>query len=131
MAIVILYIEDNPQNIRLVRKMLDTGGYAMLDALNGRSGLKLAEEHVPALILVDINLPDIDGTEVTARIKANPKLQHIPIIALTANAMYGDRERYLEAGCNGYLSKPISRRELLETVGYFLNEGHTPPATDG
>jgi CheY-like chemotaxis protein len=122
MPTTILYIEDNPQNIRLVRKMLDTGGYAMIDALNGRTGLKLAEEHIPALILMDINLPDIDGTEVTARIKSNPKLQHIPIIALTANAMFGDRERFLEAGCDGYLSKPISRRELLETVGYYLNE---------
>lgn len=120
MDTAILYIEDNPQNVRLVRKMLDTGGYIVLEALNGRTGLKMAEEHVPALILMDINLPDIDGTEVAARIKANPKLQHIPIIALTANVMYGDRERFLEAGCDGYLAKPISRRELLDTVGYYL-----------
>lgn len=124
METVILYIEDNPQNIRLVRKMLDTGGYVMIEALNGRTGLKLAEERIPALILMDINLPDIDGTEVTSLIKANPKLQHIPIIALTANAMYGDRERFLEAGCDGYLAKPISRRELLDTVGYYL-KSHT------
>lgn len=116
----ILYIEDNPQNMRLVRKMLRVGGYDMLEALNGRKGLEIAEQEVPDLILMDINLPDIDGMEATATLKANAELKHIPIIALTANAMFGDRERFLEAGCDGYLAKPISKNELLNTLTYFL-----------
>ncbi|MDX2075089.1 MAG: response regulator [bacterium] len=117
----ILYVEDNPQNMRLVRKMLDTGGYQMVEALDGITGLRMAEQEQPVLILLDINLPDIDGMEVTARLKANPTLAHIPIVALTANAMFGDRERFLEAGCDGYLAKPVSKTELLNTLAYFLN----------
>jgi two-component system cell cycle response regulator DivK len=120
----ILYIEDNPQNMRLVRKMLAGGGYGILEATDGLSGLEIAQQEKPDLILVDINLPDIDGTEVTARIKSNPELKHIPIIALTANAMFGDRERFLDAGCDGYLAKPISKKELLETVAEHLEAKH-------
>lgn len=120
MSIRILYIEDNPQNMRLVRKMLKIGGYEMLEAPDGTTGLEQAAAEVPDLIFVDINLPDIDGIEVTTRIKANADLQHIPIVALTANAMFGDRERFLEAGCDGYLAKPISKKELLTTVEQFL-----------
>lgn len=116
----ILYIEDNPQNMRLVRKMLKIGGYEMLEAVDGLSGLDIAFKENPALILIDINLPDIDGVEVTKRIKANEDLYHVPVIALTANAMYGDKERFLEAGCDGYLAKPISKRELLDTIEHFL-----------
>jgi two-component system, cell cycle response regulator DivK len=125
MSHIILYIEDNPQNMRLVRKMLASGDYQMLEASDGITGLALASRELPSLILVDINLPDIDGMEVTARIKSDPAMSHIPIIALTANAMYGDRERFLSAGCDGYLAKPVSRKELLDAVGYFLrkNEG--------
>jgi two-component system, cell cycle response regulator DivK len=120
MSHIILYIEDNPQNMRLVRKMLQSGDYQMLEASDGITGLAIASRELPALILVDINLPDIDGMEVTTRIKGDPAMSHIPIIALTANAMYGDRERFLSAGCDGYLAKPISRKELLDAVGYFL-----------
>lgn len=120
MSAVILYIEDNPQNMRLVRKMLATGGYEMLEAKNGLLGLDIAKEKRPDLILVDINLPDIDGVEVTRELKANDEMKHIPIVALTANAMYGDREEYLDAGCDGYISKPVSRRELLAAVKTFL-----------
>jgi two-component system, cell cycle response regulator DivK len=120
MAARILYIEDNPQNMRLVRKMLSVAGYEMIEAVNGISGLQTAAAEVPDLILVDINLPDIDGTEVTARLKAEPSLAHIPVIALTANAMPGDRERFLACGCNGYISKPITKNELLNTVEQLL-----------
>ena len=116
----ILYIEDNLQNVRLVRKMLQVGGYEMIEAIDGQSGITAAEQEHPALILMDINLPDIDGTEATRRIKAEPGLRHIPIIALTNNAMTGDRERILRAGCDGYLAKPVSKNELLNTVGHFL-----------
>lgn len=117
---MILYIEDNSQNMRLVKKMLMAGGYEMIGAENGWTGIKLAEEHQPDLILVDINLPDIDGTEVTAHLRANPIFSDTPIIALTANAMYGDRERFLDAGCDDYLSKPVSKNELLEKVEQHL-----------
>lgn len=120
MSATILYIEDNPQNMRLVRKMLKVGGYAMIEAVDGISGLEAARETRPDVILVDINLPDIDGTEVTARLKADPELAHIPVIALTANAMFGDRERFLDAGCDGYLAKPISKKELLGVVDQYL-----------
>lgn len=117
---MILYIEDNSQNMRLVRKMLMVGGYEMIGAENGMVGLKMAEEFKPEIILLDINLPDIDGTEVTARLRANPVFANTPIIALTANAMYGDRERFLDAGCDDYISKPVSKAELLEKVGQHL-----------
>ncbi|MCU0497028.1 MAG: response regulator [Anaerolineae bacterium] len=116
----ILYIEDNPQNMRLVRKMLSVGGYEMIEATSGEAGFEMAALHKPDLILMDINLPDIDGMEVTARLKAHPELARIPVVALTANAMHGDRERFTAAGCNGYLAKPVTKNELLSTVAYFL-----------
>ena len=123
MSAKILYIEDNPMNMRLVRKMLRMGGYETLfEAETGMRGIEVAEEEVPDIILLDINLPDIDGTEVTATIKGKPRLQHIPIIAVTANAMFGDRERFLDAGCDGYVSKPLSKQTLLDTVGQFVKQ---------
>lgn len=123
MTNIILYVEDNPQNMRLVRKMLKTGGYDMIEATDGQSGLEMALEYKPDLILMDINLPDIDGMEVTMRLKANPAMVHTPIVALTANAMFGDRERFTSAGCDGYLAKPVTRNELLNTVAHFLKNG--------
>lgn len=119
---LILYIEDNPQNMRLVRKMLKSGGYEILEAPDGVSGLKMAEQQRPDLILMDINLPDIDGMQITKRIKENPELTHIPIIALTANAMVGDKETFINGGCDGYLAKPVSRRELCSTVASYLSD---------
>lgn len=120
MAGKILYIEDNPQNMRLVRKMLRVGGYDMIEATDGISGVSLAQSERPDLILMDINLPDIDGLEATGRLKATPNVAHIPIIALTANAMHGDRDRFLGAGCDGYLAKPVTKNELLNLITYFL-----------
>ena len=124
-AVSILYVEDNPQNMRLVRKMLKSGGFDMLEAESGLAGLDMASRLVPDLILMDINLPDIDGVEATARIKANPRLTHIPVIALTANAMVGDRDRFLDAGCDGYLAKPVSKNELLNTVTFYLERSQS------
>jgi two-component system, cell cycle response regulator DivK len=118
----ILCVEDNPQNMRLVRKMLSAGGYNIIEAPNGHTALRMAAEELPDLILMDINLPDIDGMEATQHLKSNSALAHIPVIALTANAMPGDRERFLEAGCDGYLSKPITRNELITLVEHFLPE---------
>jgi len=122
----ILYVEDNPQNMRLVRKMLRVGGYDMIEATDGTTGVELAKRERPALILMDINLPDIDGMEATGRLKAIPEVAHIPIIALTANAMHGDRERFIEAGCDGYLAKPVTKNELLNIIAYFLEKVDAP-----
>jgi len=120
MSAKILYVEDNPQNMRLVRKMLRIGGYDMIEASDGNSGLEIAARERPDLILMDINLPDIDGIECTSRLKATQELSHIPVIALTANAMFGDKERFLDAGCDGYIAKPVTKNELLNTIALYL-----------
>jgi len=125
MSARILYVEDNPQNMRLVRKMLRIDSYEMLEATDGESGIQMAVRELPDLILMDINLPDIDGVEATRRIKSMPELRNIPVVALTANAMHGDRDFLLQSGCDGYLAKPVTRNELLNTVSYFLtNQVH-------
>ncbi len=118
----ILYIEDNYQNFRLLMRMLsaENNGYQVYHAENGKSGLVMAEELVPDLIFVDINLPDIDGVEVTRRLKESDTSPHVPVVALTANAMVGDRERYLASGCDGYLQKPLTRASLREVLAEFL-----------
>jgi two-component system, cell cycle response regulator DivK len=118
----ILYVEDNPQNMRLVRKILSGAGYSVIEAVDGSSCFSMLEHERPDLILMDVNLPDIDGLEVTARLKTNPDVSPIPIIALTANAMHGDRERCFAAGCSGYIPKPITKSELLSTVAHFLKD---------
>ena len=118
----ILYVEDNPGNMDLVCRILrHVGGYEVSGAINGLSGVQMALDEEPDLILMDVNLPDIDGLEVTRRLKLNPALANVPIVALTANAMFGDKERFLEAGCDGYIAKPVSKNELLTTVEAFLN----------
>jgi two-component system cell cycle response regulator DivK len=119
----ILYVEDNWLNFRLVMRMLmmeTDHKYEIVQAPTGNDGLRLASEARPDLILMDINLPDIDGVEVTKRIKANPELKKIPVVALTANAMVGDQERFLAAGCDGYIRKPVMRAELIDTLKRFL-----------
>lgn len=121
MSKTILYVEDNPQNLRLVRKMLRIGGYEMLEANTGELGIELAIQNLPDLILMDINLPDIDGIEATNRLKKMKETANIPVVALTANAMYGDRERFLEGGCDGYIAKPVSKNELLHVLHRFLD----------
>lgn len=120
MSQTILYIEDNPLNMRLVRKLLKSFGYDMIEAIDGASGLDKLHVNQPDLILMDVNLPDVDGLDLTQRIKKMEEFDHIPIIALTANAMHGDRQRCLEAGCQGYLPKPVSRTELRNMVNHFL-----------
>lgn len=116
----ILYIEDNPLNQRLVIKMLKDH-YNILQAPDGQSGIATASEYKPDVILLDINLPDMHGYDVIRHLKENTSLRNIPIIALTANSMDGDRLNCLEAGCDGYLAKPIMRIELLNTVRRFLH----------
>lgn len=116
----ILYIEDNSENRTLVRRVLMSEGYTIIEAVDGTSGLRAVETQRPDLVLVDINLPDIDGYEVTSRIKMTPRLSHIPIIAMTANVMQGDREKSLAAGCDGYIQKPIDVDLLPEQITKFL-----------
>lgn len=118
----VLYIEDNSLNRRLVKKYLHHMGIEMLEAINGQSGLLLAAESQPRLILVDINLPDIDGFEVARQLKGGSQTRHIPKIALTANAMHGDRELCLGAGYDDYLAKPVSRQELFNVLKNYLKD---------
>lgn len=120
----ILYVEDNPQNMRLVRKILVASGYAVIEAVDGLSGMAAAQQEKPDLILMDVNLPDISGLEAAQRLKAAPETAPIPIIALTANAMHGDRETALASGCDGYLAKPVMKTELLNAVALFLKRSH-------
>jgi len=118
----VLYIEDNPDNTTLVRRALESRGYKLLSSPNGIKGVDMAEAEEIALILLDINLPDIDGYEVARRLRASSKtaLATVPIIAVTANALKGDAEKALDAGCDVYMSKPINIRELWARVEAFV-----------
>jgi len=118
----ILYIEDNPDNTMLVRRALEARGYKLLHSATGMNGVAMAENEELGLILLDINLPDIDGYEVARRLRSSGKraLSTIPIIAITANALKGDAEKALDAGCDVYMSKPINIRELWARVEAFV-----------
>jgi two-component system cell cycle response regulator DivK len=120
MGKTILIVEDEPKNLKLLRDLLQRFGYEILEALDGEQGVKLAGERMPDLILMDIMMPKMDGLEATRIIKANTKTKHIPIIALTSYAMKGDREKTIEAGCDGYLAKPIDIKEVLKTIETYL-----------
>jgi two-component system cell cycle response regulator DivK len=117
----ILYVEDTVDNRILVRRVLQAEGYEVLEAGNAKEGLAIAYTERPNLILIDINLPDIDGLTLTTHLKADPDLSSVPIIALTANVMQGDRERTLAAGCDGYIQKPIDVDLLPSQIAHFLN----------
>lgn len=112
----VLYIEDNFHNRRIVNKVLASRGFQVIEAEDGEKGLEMIRATKPPLVLLDITLPGIDGIAVVKIVKADESLRHIPVIALTASAMRGDRERFLEAGCDDYLSKPIQVMELAEMV---------------
>ena len=118
----ILYIEDNPDNMMLVQRALEARGYRLLKAMKGLDGVAMAESEDVDLILLDINLPDIDGYEVARRLRSSQKraLTTVPIIAVTANALKGDAEKALDAGCDVYMSKPINIRELWARVEAFV-----------
>jgi len=118
----ILYIEDNPENRLLVRRILEAEGYNVVEAVDGPSGLDLAAASPPDLILLDINLPEMDGYELVGRLRQIPGLANTPIIALTAYALRGDRERILAAGCDGYIQKPIDVDSLAVQVASFLKK---------
>ena len=116
----ILAIEDHEENRRLLRDLLTSVGYEMIEAVTGEEGLTAAETERPDLILMDIQLPGIDGYEVTRRIKANPAIRHIPVIAVTSYALSGDDVKALEAGCDAYVTKPFDPAELLAKIREFL-----------
>ncbi|MBM3552092.1 MAG: response regulator [Alphaproteobacteria bacterium] len=122
MTKTILIVEDNELNMKLFNDLLESNGHATLCAKNGREALALAQNHRPDLILMDIQLPDISGLDVTRLLKADDDLKAIPVVAITAFAMKGDEEKILQGGCEAYLSKPISVAKFLETVNSFLAE---------
>jgi two-component system cell cycle response regulator DivK len=121
----ILYIEDEPGNRMLVRRVLEAEGFVVSEAESGLSGLEIATQMEPDLILLDINLPEIDGYDLAKRFRETPNLSEVPILAVTANVMHGDRERTLEAGCDGYIQKPIDVDQLPEQVRAALNKNRT------
>ncbi len=116
----ILVVEDHEDNRRIVRDLLTAAGYGIIEAVTGEEGVTLAETQRPDLILMDVQLPGVDGYEATRRIKANPALRHIPIIAVTSYALSGDYKKALETGCDAYVAKPYSPRELLVTIHQYL-----------
>jgi len=116
----ILYVEDNPDNRTLVRRILLAEDYSLLEAVNALDALRVLQKEHPDLILMDINMPDMDGYTLTAKIRAMPGYERIPILALTANVMRGDKEKTLEAGCDGYIQKPLDIDQLIREVEKFL-----------
>ncbi len=120
----VLYVEDNFDNRILVRRILQSEGYEILEAENASQAFKILETQIPDVILMDINMPGMDGYTLTNHIKAMPQTSHVPVLALTANVMRGDKERTLQAGCDGYIEKPIDIDLFLEQVAKFSNHRH-------
>jgi len=118
----ILIVEDNEKNMKLARDILRAKGYVTLEAVNGLDGVRLALEHKPDLVLMDIQLPDINGIEAFERIRANAETAKVPVIAFTASVTTGDRSRIGDAGFDGFLGKPINLKEFLETMRRTLGE---------
>jgi len=116
----VLYIEDSPSNRLLVKRVLAAEGHEVLEAEDATAGMGLAREELPDIILMDMNLPDVDGYETTRRIRTIPELSSIPVVAVTANVMHGDREKALEAGCVGYIPKPIDVDTLPQQLERIL-----------
>jgi two-component system cell cycle response regulator DivK len=119
----ILIVEDNPANMRLIRMVLKTKGYSVLEATDGEEALTVATTGRPDLIVMDIQLPKMDGLEVTKKLRQAPEFRQTPIIALTASAMDGDRERIIAAGCDEYIAKPVNTRRFPMLVAEMLRRG--------
>jgi two-component system, cell cycle response regulator DivK len=119
----ILLVEDNPATIDVVQKELEFLGYDAITADDGRKAVEMAEAHLPDLIIMDISLPQMDGLQATALIRENPKTKAIPILAATARALPGDREKCIQGGCNDYIAKPFTHRELGAALKKLLEEG--------
>lgn len=116
----VLIVEDNPTNLQLAEFLLKAAGFTVISAPNAVEGIERARAETPAAILMDVELPGLDGLSATRQLKADPATAGIPVVALTANAMRGDQERCLAAGCAGYISKPISAREFAATVRRYI-----------
>ena len=123
MSKTVMIVEDNELNMKLFHDLLEAHGYNIVGTRNGIEALDLARKHRPDLVLMDIQLPEVSGLEVTKWLKDDPELKHIPVVAVTAFAMREDRERASRAGFDGYLSKPISVRSLPSQVHEYLNNG--------
>jgi len=117
----ILYVEDNPDNRTLVRRILLSEDYSLIEATNALDAFEVLKSTRPDLILMDINMPDMDGYTLTSRIKSMPGFERVPILALTANVMRGDKEKTLEAGCDGYIQKPLDIDQLVREVERFIS----------
>ena len=122
----LLLVEDNEMNRDMLSRRLERRGYQVVMAVDGEEGIRVAQSEAPDLILMDMSLPVIDGWEATRRLKAAPETQSIPILAFTAHAMSGDREKALEAGCDDYDTKPIEFSRLIEKIQALLGESGTP-----
>ena len=122
----ILYVEDNEDNVYMLTRRLGRKGYEVVVAGDGEQGVAMARSEAPGLILMDLNLPALDGWEATRRIKAAPETRDIPVIALSAHAMAGDREKALEAGCDDFDTKPIEFARLLDKIRALLPGEHAP-----
>ena len=119
----ILMVEDTEDNRQIIRDLMESVGYDLIEAEDGAAGVAMAIEHRPDLILMDIQLPVMDGYEACRRIKADPELRHIPIVAVTSYALSGDETKTKAAGCDGYVAKPFSPRQLLAKMNEFLERG--------
>jgi len=117
----ILYVEDNPDNRLLVRRILLSEDYSLLEATDAQDALNVLRTAQPDLILMDINMPDMDGYTLTAKIKSMPGFERAPILAVTANVMRGDKEKTLEAGCDGYIQKPLDIEQLTREIERFIS----------
>lgn|SRR5690606_6209385 len=126
MAPRILYIEDNFENRMLVKRVLMAEGFELIEAPNARDGISMATQQPPDLILMDISMPDMDGLTATQRLRSIETLNHVPIVAVTANVMKGDREETLRAGCDGYIPKPIDIDRFPEQIMHYLSVGRSP-----
>ena len=122
MSKTILIVEDNELNMKLFNDLLESKGYKIIQTASGLNAVELAREHKPDLILMDIQLPEVSGLEVTKWLKSDDELAHIPVIAVTAFAMKGDEEKILEGGCEAYISKPISVAKFLTTIQGFVEK---------
>lgn len=130
MSATILVVEDNPDNMYVLDHLLTRKGYLVRQATRGEEALAQVQQHRPALVLMDMQMPGMDGYAVVRELRRQPELATLPIIAVTASSMPGDREQTLDAGCTDYIAKPISPRDLLQLVEHYLNGGHCADDSD-
>lgn len=119
---IVLVVEDNEMNMQLVEYLLEESGFRILKASSGEEALEIATVEVPDLVLMDIHLPGMDGLAVVQQLKADERTRDVPILALTAHAMRGDRDRFLQAGCDGYISKPIDVSSFIPSISGYIRE---------